>query len=1266
MSKLLLCALALAATTASAAIPASQRDALITLHDTTGGPAWTDRSGWLGAPGTECSWFGVRCDEAQTTVVQVLLDQNNLRGPLPASLGLLPDLKVLSLLGNHLEGPIPAPLLGLSALETLNLNANSLSGELPREIGNLKALRQLSLGHNRFSGTIPIEIGSLANLTTLELVGNDLTGPVPADIGRLSELQWLDLSANRLTGTIPESLRDLRQLQAFYLGDNELSGEIPWWIGELTALTTIYFPGNEFTGVIPPSIGQLTNLQSLYLGDNRLVGSIPREIGNLSQLAYLSLESNEIGGSIPPELFQLTELVEIRLNDMALGGTLPPAIGNLRKANVLLLDDNQIEGAIPAEIGDLESLLYLSLGANRLTGSIPAEIAKLDKLLELELYANALTGPIPAAIAGMAALEDAGSDFSFNMLVAADAATLAFVNRKQYDGDFEASQTVTPSNVRVAQQTDRSVTIEWDLIRYTNDPGGYQVTATTEAGALVTVATTRSKHVDSITVRGLDASTAYRFTVSAVTHPHDFQKNLLVSEPSGAVAATTSARVVAPPDVVVTEATTGLVQIDGTPSNEDGFTLTNFGDLPTAITLRQEGTFFTVEPQSFTLAAGASRRVVVKSIPQPAGSYYGTIIPEGEGVGDDVLISATLLSAARPAGTVFAEPLSTRIETAGAPGSDSVGQARFRNRGTAPLSGIVLSDQPWVVPATEAITIHPGEVGTVNFTVIRSRRPPDAEGALTANLSLVYVDGSSGASARGPVLHNGTTGVSVALVSIVDTPKPPVTPSSVPGVASGEVAWFAPGLSSFSRSFGRFFSDVALLNSGTSRSISDLRLYFTPVGGSSSVASLSTIAPAQAVRLANVVSNVYGADSAVGSLQFRTGAWQNIAPTAMLIAANERGTHTGEVPVFRSDRSIVSGQQSYLTGLRKGNDLSSNIFLQETGGAPANTTVVLLDAHGQTLLTHNVGLGPFAMVELIDFASPQSVTAVVRNDDGSSGRVAAYARVADGVSGDTWSIVDWSQIQGFATTEAVRIPFVDGTPRRPAGRRRAVPHGDAPRHRTDLTIFNAGSSEQRARIVVHESSGRAFEREVVVPARNTLVVDDAGAGAQSSVANIVVTPLEDEPLVVSARSHRTVAGTQGTSVPVLAATAGLRLGQSQRFPALADSTLLTVAAERPGTFRTTLGLVETSGHEVTVRARLFLDAGRDLASSVIYRDFTLGAGRQILAENLVRSIVGEGREALGELHGIQLQVEVTSGRGSVVPFVIVTDNGTGDTVLRLE
>lgn len=71
---------------AEAAVPQSERDALLALYAATGGSHWHNKTAWNDAAGTECTWYGVSCDSGQTTVIGLSLKANNLKGPLPAKL----------------------------------------------------------------------------------------------------------------------------------------------------------------------------------------------------------------------------------------------------------------------------------------------------------------------------------------------------------------------------------------------------------------------------------------------------------------------------------------------------------------------------------------------------------------------------------------------------------------------------------------------------------------------------------------------------------------------------------------------------------------------------------------------------------------------------------------------------------------------------------------------------------------------------------------------------------------------------------------------------------------------------------------------------------------------------------------------------------------------------------------------------------------------------------------------------------------------------
>jgi hypothetical protein len=328
-----------------AAIPAAERSALVSLYNATGGASWTVKAGWLGNPGSECSWFGVTCNGTGTAVTDLFLSDNGLSSRLPASLGNLASLRTLEMDGNALSGSLPKELGRLANLQSLRLSLNQISGAIPRELGDLRSLQSLVLGSNRLSGGIPVELARLASLQVLGLSRNELTGGVPVQLGQLDDLVYLDLSVNRLSGAIPAELGGLANLVALYLG------------------------GNQLSGAIHRDLGFLPALQQLGLEDNQLSGRIPRELGLLSNLQFLDLRSNQLTGTLPPELGNAVSLVG------------------------LLLSSNRLEGTIPVELGTLFGLSTLRLDGNRLAGPVPLTFFALSDLSEgsgLDLRGNAL------------------------------------------------------------------------------------------------------------------------------------------------------------------------------------------------------------------------------------------------------------------------------------------------------------------------------------------------------------------------------------------------------------------------------------------------------------------------------------------------------------------------------------------------------------------------------------------------------------------------------------------------------------------------------------------------------------------------------------------------------------------------------------------------------------------------------------------------------------------------------------------------------------
>jgi len=94
----------------SEGISQRERQALEALFQATDGNHWKNHEGWLGAPGTECSWHGIICERLSAeakTVSHLDLSENNLNGHVPENLAELVHLQSLTIFGNRLVGRLP-------------------------------------------------------------------------------------------------------------------------------------------------------------------------------------------------------------------------------------------------------------------------------------------------------------------------------------------------------------------------------------------------------------------------------------------------------------------------------------------------------------------------------------------------------------------------------------------------------------------------------------------------------------------------------------------------------------------------------------------------------------------------------------------------------------------------------------------------------------------------------------------------------------------------------------------------------------------------------------------------------------------------------------------------------------------------------------------------------------------------------------------------------------------------------------------------------
>jgi len=714
-------------------------------------------------------------------------------------------------------------------------------------------------------------------------------------------------------------------------------------------------------------------------------------------------------------------------------------------------------------------------------------------------------------------------------------------------------------------------------------------------------------------------------------------------------------------NVVLTVAPEPLLQASST-----RFTVTNTGNASVDLTVTKMGDFFTFSPTSFPLGAGESRIIEVTGLSRPQGEYTGSILVSSPSAAY-FAVSIRMNILGSPTGSITADPSTTRVDLSAAPGTNPSGTAEFTNRGTGTLSGVLGADVPWIIPQTGVITIGPGQSRTVTFTVDREKRPDadDLNGSTSGTLSLFYVSGSGTSSSR--IRATQTSPVSRSSVKVTDTPVSAASPATIPPILPGEIAYYLPGAGHVQGGVGLFLSDFSLTNAGSALIPEGLRLLFLPNGSSSTGALLQRLKELKVdapLSYKDVIKTVFQREQ-LGSLQVRASAATPVVLAATVFnVSNRLGYYGTQIPSFRSDRSIGRGERLVLTGLRKDATGYSNVYLQETSGSDAVAQIAYRDVNGVVLRTVDQPIGAFSLLQRGSDAPDGAVAAFITASTSSAGRIAAYATPVDARSGDTWSVADWGRQSGYAGTETLVIPV--------AG---AAPGANNTFFRTDVSITNTGASTATGLLTYYPRDGAAVSRAITLNPSATRVESNLVADL-FSVAGASLGWLRFEPqggsFAVTSRTFNTASdgvATFGTGVPAVSVNAALRQGQSRKFGGLTDASLESVNAQRPGTFRTNAFLVEVTGRPVMVRISMRYTALGTAASQNVLgsREVTLAPYQLLNIQRITADLLGSSRDQnFRDMDNVQLAVEVIGGEGALVPALSMTENGTGDSILRIE
>jgi len=324
---------------------------------------------------------------------QLYLDYNELVDLAPGVFTLLPQLRVLSLIGNNIS-QLPSDISLMRRLEELYLNENCIK-QLPSTFFQLNHLKVLNLVGNQLQNFF-ILVETMKSLEFLHLDDNQLE-ELPELFGFLTNLKYLDLESNLLT-SLPESFGSLHELVILNLSGNKLKF-LPQSFGQLESLENLDISSNGLKE-LPPVMKSSCCLKKFYVENNDIT-DLPDWVGHLPELVEMSMKDNHLTHQAIPDSFGL---VSKKLRDLHMGG------------NFMSL--------LPDTIGELENLERLHLGSvimeierrNFQNGNwlwkIPDSFCKLTMLKSVNLDENQLR-ELPESFGSLVNMEnlDLGEHF---------------------------------------------------------------------------------------------------------------------------------------------------------------------------------------------------------------------------------------------------------------------------------------------------------------------------------------------------------------------------------------------------------------------------------------------------------------------------------------------------------------------------------------------------------------------------------------------------------------------------------------------------------------------------------------------------------------------------------------------------------------------------------------------------------------------------------------------------------------------------------------
>jgi len=543
----------------------------------------------------------------------------------------------------------------------------------------------------------------------------------------------------------------------------------------------------------------------------------------------------------------------------------------------------------------------------------------------------------------------------------------------------------------------------------------------------------------------------------------------------------------------------------------------------------------------------------------------------------------------------------------------------------------IVSSAPW-------LTVFPGPATPSGLTLAAAVNPAILPvGTSTATVT---------ATSNGTVIANPAVSLTLAT---------PITPAQKSGPPAN--ALLIPAVANVQGQKSKWQSDIRMTNLTGSKLT--YQLTYTPSAVDAQADSKITsfdVKSGETIALDDIVKHLYGlgslADGTNGVLEFHplnfNGKFQPLRFNLGTFASS-RTYNIGEegsvgqfipaIPYVKFIGSSAAGSSTApklsMQAIAQNANYRTNLGIVEGSGQPADVSVKVFDDNGTVVRQFGISIKAGEHQQLNSILAAQNVTL----DDGrielqvttNTGKIMAYASVVDTRSNDP-QLVPAVDITTIRATRYVLAGVTDFT-------------SQFTKFRSDVRIFNAGSSSVDATLTFYPETGGPIAKSLTIGAGKIAALNSIIAnffGVTNAGGSMTIDTATESSLVATARTYdEKVTGTVGQFIPGVTADDAI---------AKSDRPLQILQVEQSSRFRTNVGVAEVSGKPVTVEVTASLPDV--LTSPVITMQLQ---GNQFKQLNSVLKQMG-----LDNQFNARISVKVISGDGKVTAYGSVVDNVSQD------